>query len=141
MALRKLSAGELDVLIGGSLLIVDLLFLPWHSVDLEGLDIPFDPTRTGVQAPNPGYGVAAVILAAIMIAQIVLAKLLSVRLPQPGLPWAQVHLILGVFVAVVLIVKLVRETMFLGFGSYSGVLAGILVAYGGFRISQQAGGH
>lgn len=138
MALAKLTQGERIVLAGGILLIVDLVFVPWHSVDLGGLDIDFDTTRTGIEAPNPGYGVAAVVLAAIMVAQIVLARLMSVRVPAPGLPWAQVHLVVGVFVGVVLVIKLFRETEFLGFGAYSGVLAGLLVAYGGWRISQEA---
>jgi hypothetical protein len=136
-ALRKLTQGERIVLVGGLLLIVDLVLVPWHSVDLGGLDIDFDTTRTGIEAPNPGYGVAAVILTAIMLAQIVLSGLMGVRLPAPGLPWSQVHLIVGVFVAVVLAIKLFRETEFLGFGAYSGVLAGVLVAYGGWRISQE----
>ena len=58
------------------------------------------------------------------------------RLPAPVLPWPQVHLIAGVFVAVVLIIKLLRLTNSLGFGSYSGVLAGLLVAYGGYCIAR-----
>ncbi len=138
MSLTKLSQGERIVLVAGVLLIVDLLFVPWHSVDLGDLEIDFDATRTAVQQPNPGYGVAAVLLTAVMVLQIALGGLLSWRLPAPGLPWAQVHLIVGVFVAVVLAIKLVRETEFLGFGAYSGVLAGILVAYGGWTISREA---
>ena len=138
MRLAKLSQGERIVLVGGLALIVDLLFVPWHSVDLGGLEIPFDTTRTAVEEPYPGYGIAAVVLAAVMVAQIVLARLLSMRLPGPRLPWAQLHLVVGVFVAVVLAIKLFRETEFLGYGAYSGMLAGILVAYGGLRISQEA---
>lgn len=138
--LRALSQGEQIVLVGGLMLILDLLFLPWHSADIpEELEIAFDATRTGVQPPNPGYGVAAIVLTTVMIAQIVLTKLLAVALPAPGLPWGQVHLIAGIFVAVVLVIKLAREAELLGFGAYSGVLAGILVAYGGFRISQGEG--
>ncbi|MDP8968723.1 MAG: hypothetical protein M3N04_08995, partial [Actinomycetota bacterium] len=90
--------------------------------------------------PYAGYGIAAVILTAVMIIQIVLARLLSVRLPEPPVPWSQIHLILGIFVAVVLVIKLVRLTDSLGYGAYSGVLAAILVAYGGLRISQEAAG-
>jgi hypothetical protein len=70
-----------------------------------------------------------------MIVQIALAKLAAVRLPNLPLPWSQVHLILGVFVAVVLVVKLVRLTEALGYGAYTAILAGILVAYGGYRIA------
>jgi hypothetical protein len=140
MGLTKLSQGERIVLVAGVLLILDLLLLPWHSVDLGDLDIAFDTTRTAVQEPYPAYGIAAVVLAAVMVVQVVLSRLLSLRLPAPGLPWAQVHLVAGVFAAVVLVVKLFRETELLGFGAYSGVLAGILVAYGGWSISREAEG-
>jgi hypothetical protein len=132
-----LSAGERTVVVAGLLLILDLLFLPWHSVDLGGLQLDVDTTRSGVQAPYGGYGVAAVVLTAVMIAQIALARLLAVRLPDPPVPWSQIHLILGIFVAVVLVIKLARETEFLGYGAYSAILAGILVAYGGYRIASE----
>ena len=72
-----------------------------------------------------------------MIVQIVLARVLSARLPDPPVPWSQIHLILGIFVAVVLVIKLVRLTDSLGYGAYSAILAGILVAYGGYRIASE----
>ncbi len=137
MGLAKLSQGERIVLVGGLLLIVDLLFVPWHDIDLAGLDGVIDTTVTGVQQPYAGYGIAAVVLTAVMIVQIALARLLSVRLPEPPVPWSQIHLILGIFVAVVLVIKLVRLTDSLGYGAYSGVLAGVLVAYGGYSISRE----
>ena len=56
------------------------------------------------------------------------------------MPWAHVHLIAGVFVIVVLGVKLFRETDFLGYGAYSGILAGLLVAYGGYCIAREGAG-
>ena len=136
-ALAKLSPGERLVLIAGVLLIADLLFVPWHSVDLGGLEIDFDTTRTAVESPNGGYGVAAVVLTLLMILQIVVSKLIGARLPSLRVPWEQLQLVAGVFVAVVLVIKLVRETELLGFGSYSGVLAGLLVAYGGYVISRE----
>lgn len=138
-ALNKLSQGERVVLVAGVLLIVDLLFLPWHDLALGGeLEELVDTTLSAVQEPYAGYGIAAGVLTAIMIVQIVLARLLSVRMPDPPLPWSQIHLILGIFVAVVLVVKLVRLTDSLGYGAYSGVLAGILVAYGGWSMTREA---
>ncbi len=136
-ALSKLSPGERLVLVAGVLLIVDLLFVPWHSVDLGGLDIAFDPTRTGVESPNGGYGVAAVILTLLMIAEILVTRLTPVRLPAMRLPLGPLQLVAGVFVAVLLVVKLVRETELLGFGSYSGILAGLLVAYGAYVVGRE----
>jgi hypothetical protein len=133
----RLTQGERIVLVAGLLLIADLLFLPWYDIDLGALDAAVDTTASGVQQPYAGYGIAAVVLTAIMIAQIALAKLLSVRMPQPPVPWSQIHLILGIFVAVVLVIKLVRLTDSLGYGAYSAILAGILVAYGGYRIASE----
>jgi len=134
----RLSQGERIVLVAGLLLIADLLFLPWHDVDLGGaLDKLVDTTLTGVQQPYAGYGVAAVVLTALMIVQIALTRLLSVRLPDAPVPWSQIHLILGVFVAVLLVIKLIRLTDSLGYGAYSAILAGILVAYGGYRIASE----
>jgi hypothetical protein len=139
MKLDRLTQGERIVLVAGVLLIIDLLFVPWHNVDLgAGLEGLVDTTFTGVQAPYSAYGVVAVILTGVMVVQIVLSRLLSLRLPAPGLPWAAVHLMAGIFVAVMLVIKLVRLTDSLGYGAYSGVLAGILVAYGGWSISREA---
>jgi len=136
--LAKLSQGERIVLIAGVLLIADLLALPWHDLALgDELEDLVDTTLTAVQEPYAGYGVAAVVLTAIMIVQIVLARLLSVRLPEPPVPWSQIHLMLGIFVAVVLVIKLVRLTDSLGYGAYSGVLGGILVAYGGWSMTRE----
>ncbi|MEA2243130.1 MAG: hypothetical protein QOD24_2686 [Solirubrobacteraceae bacterium] len=135
MTLSKLTQGERIVLVAGLLLIVDLLFLPWHSVDLGVLDVHL----TAVQEPYAAYGVVAVILTAVMVAQIVVARLTPARLPGSPALWAQVHLVAGVFVAVVLVIKLLRTTDLLGFGSYSGILAGLLVAYGGYCIARENG--
>lgn len=136
--LAKLSQGEAIVLVAGLLLIADLLFLAWHDIALGGdLDELVDTTLTGVQEPYAGYGIAAVVLTALMVVQIVLTRLLGVRLPDPPIPWAQIHLILGIFVAVLLVIKLVRLTDSLGYGAYSAILAAILVAYGGVRIASE----
>jgi hypothetical protein len=135
--LGRLSPGERIVLVAGLLLIADLLFLPWYDIDLGPIDEAVNTTATGVQQPYAGYGIAAVVLTAVMVAQIALARLLSVRMPDPPVPWSQIHLILGIFVAVVLVIKLVRLTDSLGYGAYSAILAGILVAYGGYRIASE----
>ena len=135
--LGSLTQAERIVLVAGLLLIADLLFLPWYDIDLGAIDDAVDTTAAGVEQPYAGYGIAAVVLTALMIAQIALARLLAVRLPQPPVPWSQIHLILGIFVAVVLVIKLVRLTDSLGYGAYSAILAAILVAYGGYRIASE----
>ena len=139
MKRADLTAGERIVLVAGILLIADLLLLPWHDIALGGeLERLVDTTVTAVQEPYAGYGIAAVILTTVMVG-LVLARVLSVRLPDAPLPWSQIHLILGIFVAVVLVIKLLRLTDELGYGAYSGVLAGLLVAYGGYSIAREDG--
>jgi hypothetical protein len=137
MDLSRLTQGERIVLLAGVVLIVDLLFLPWHSIDL-GVEIPgLDTTRSGVQSPNGGYGVLALLLTIIMVAQIIAAKLAGANLPDPPVPWSQVHVIAGSTVAILLIIKLVRETDSLGFGAYLGVLLGIVLAYGAYAFRRE----
>lgn len=141
MDLSRLSQGERIVLIAGVLLIVDLLFLPWHNIDLGGAaeSLGIDTTRSGAQSPNAFYGVVALILTLVMVAQIVLDKLTSAALPNPPVPWAQVHLIAGGTVALMLVIKLLVETEFLGFGAFVGVLAGLVLAFGAYSIGQEHG--
>ena len=144
--LAALSPGERIVLLGGVLLVLDLLLVPWHSVAFSPTELRaaellgFDPTPTAVQPPDRGYGIAAAAITLGMVVQIALTRLAGARLPEPRLPWSQLQLVGGVFVVVVLAFKLLRDTSGLGYGAYSGILAGLLVAYGGFTIAREAGG-
>jgi hypothetical protein len=145
MDLSRLSLGERIVLVAGVLLIIDLLFLPWHSIEIDlgglanTLGVDTTTNRTGVQSPNAFYGIVALILALVMVVQIVLDRLTSVTLPDPPVPWAQVHVIAGITVAIMLVIKLIVETDFLAFGAFIGLLAALAVAYGGYTISQEHG--
>jgi hypothetical protein len=139
MDFNKLTKGERIVLIAGVLLIIDLLFLPWHRIKIGsvlGVSVPA-VSRTGVQSPNGGYGVLALIVVLVMIGQIVAAKFTTAKLPNPPVPWERVHLIAGAVVAALLVLKLVVETDFLGIGAWLGVILGGAVAYGGFMISKE----
>jgi hypothetical protein len=129
MDLTRLTQGERIVLAAGVLLIIDLLFLPWHDLTII--------TRTGVQSPNGGYGVIALLLVIVMVGQIAATKLASAKLPDPPVAWSQIHLILGIAVAVLLVLKLLAETHFLGFGAYLGIILGLAVAYGAYTIKQE----
>lgn len=139
MDLSKLTKGDKIVLAAGLLLIIDLLFLPWHKIDLGGglLGISVSVKRTGVQSPNAFYGVLALIIALVMVAQIVVAKFTTAKLPVLPIPWSRVHLIAGAAAFVLLLIKLIVETDFLSFGAYLGILLGAALAFGGFTISKE----
>jgi hypothetical protein len=135
MDFSRLTKGDRIVLGAGALLILDLLFFPWHNISVGGI---LDVNRTGVQSPNSFYGVVALLLTVVMVAQIAVSKLTAAKLPEIPVPWSQVHLIAGAAVLVLLLLKLLVETNFLGFGAYLGVLLAAALAFGGYTISREA---
>lgn len=135
MDLNKLTKGDKIVLGAGVLLIIDLLFLPWHKISLGGV---LDVTRTGVQSPNSFYGVLALLLALVMVVQVVVSRLTSAKLPEIPLPWARVHLIAGIAAFALLLLKLLVETSSLGFGAFLGLILAAVLAFGGFIMNQEA---
>jgi hypothetical protein len=139
MDLSKLTKGEKIVLGAGLVLIIDLLFLPWHHVSIGSglLGLSIKVNRTAIQSPNGLWGWLAVLVAIVMVAQIVAAKFTSAKLPTPPIPWSRVHLIAGVAVIALLVIKLFAETSFLGFGAFLGLALGAAVAFGGFTISKE----
>jgi hypothetical protein len=139
MDFNKLSKGERIVLIAGVLLVIDLLFLPWHRIKVGGglLGVSLDVSRTGVQSPHQVWGILALLVTLVMIAQIVAARFTSAQLPKPPVPWGRVHLIAGVVVLALLVIKLLAETSFLGFGCFLGIILGAALAFGGFTISTE----
>jgi hypothetical protein len=149
MDLTKLTQGDRIVLGAGILLIVSLLFFPWHHIDLSGalnglgaLSAGVDTSVdiTALEKPNAIYGVLALILAIVMVAQVVASKLFGAQLPDPPVPWSQVHMIAGIAALVLLVLKLVVETSSLGFGAYVGILLAAALAFGGYTMKQEAGG-
>jgi hypothetical protein len=131
----KLTKGDKIVLGAGLLLIIDLLFLPWHKISVAGI---IDVSRTGVQSPNAIYGVLALLLALVMVVQVAVAKLTTAKLPEIPVPWGQVHLIAGAATFLLLLLKLLVETSSLGFGAYLGIILSGALAFGGYTISQEA---
>ena len=91
-----------------------------------------------MQSPGGGYGIAAVALTLVMVMQIAIARLTTLRLPNRGSRGGRSTSSPGVFVIVVLVIKLLRDTSGLGYGAYSGILAALLVAFGGY--THRAGG-
>ncbi|MEA2685610.1 MAG: hypothetical protein QOE93_805 [Actinomycetota bacterium] len=135
MDFNKVTQGERIVLIAGILLIIDLLVLPWHNIELGGL---VDVNRTGVQSPNAFYGVLALIITLVMVGVIVATKLANANLPDLPVPWGQVHMIGGIVVFALVLLKLIVETNFLGFGAYLAVLLAAAVAFGGYSIRKES---
>jgi hypothetical protein len=128
-----------DKIIGatGLLLVIDLLFLPWHDVDLGP---PGSVTRSGVESPNGFWGVLALLLTIAVLAVLVVTRLTTTQVPQLPVPLERAIFIGTIAVLALLLLKLVIETDALGFGAWLAVLLGAGMVYGGFVKSQETPG-
>lgn len=135
MDLNKLTQGEKVVGAAGTALVVDLLFFPWHRIDLGILSV----TRSAVESPNGFWGALALLVTIVMVAAVVVTRFTTTKLPDLPVPLGQAVFIAGVVVAGLLLLKLVAETDALGIGAWLGILLGGAVAYGGYLMRQEAG--
>jgi hypothetical protein len=130
MDLDKLSLSDKIIAATGIVLIIDLLFLPWHSVDLG----PFgDYTRTGVQSPNSFWGILALLLTiAVVVVTLLRVFKPDTKLPDLPVTWDRAIFFGTVATLVLLLLKLVMETDSLGFGAWLGILLAAGMTYGGY---------
>ena len=140
---RGWTRGEGIIVVAGILLVADLLLLPWHHYALNvdvgnlGIDLPtFSLDRNGVQSPNAGFGIAALLLTVLMVVLVLAAK---ARATPPTL--GQLHLIAGPGVLGLLLAKLFSNDEFLGSGAWLGVLLAMGLAVGGYLASQDTSGN
>lgn len=136
MDLDKLSSAD-KLIVGGGAAYLICMFLPWYG--LAG-------------GSNNGWdyflgGVLPLLLIAVMVAQVLLTAMSpDTKLPNPPIPWNQVHLIAGAAAAILVILRLlIRSTIDAGFlsvdldrkfGLILAVVAAVVVAVGGLRKSQ-----
>lgn len=138
MDFKKLSPGTRVVGGAGVFLLVDLLFLPWHriSVDLPGV-ARVTESASGIQAPNAFLGLLAFLVVAVVVAQVVISEFTQVQLPAITMSWGRADLLAAAAVAGLLLIKLVTETSFLGFGAWLAVVAAGALVYGGFLRNRE----
>lgn len=111
----KLTAGA------GLLLLIDLLFLPWHQV--------FSSSITAVDAPGGWWGTLAALLTLAILVVLVLRRQTSVSFTGLPRPIGQLNLAANAAVLATLAIKLALDPDYLGFGSYLGLLlAGAMTA-------------
>ena len=135
MDLSKLTMGEKVVAGAGILLVIDLLFFPWHKIDLGIVSV----SRSAIESPNEFWAIVALLLTVAMVVVVVLTRFTTTRLPDLPVPWSQAMFIAGVAVLALLLIKLLVETDLLGFGAWLGILLGAAVAYGGYLMRREAG--
>ena len=73
-----------------------------------------------------------------MVAQVIVSRFTSASVPELPVPWPRAHMIGGLVVVGLLLLKLVLQTSFLGFGAYFGVLMAAGLAFGGYTVNQES---
>lgn len=136
MDINKLTLGDKIAGICGVLLLIGLLFLPWHSVDL-GFGI--DYTRRAIQSPGAFWGWLAFLCTAAVIAIIIVDRLTEADLPELPIGYYQLAFFLTLATGALLLLKLVLETDFLGWGVWVNLILTAGMIYGGFLIFQGGG--
>jgi hypothetical protein len=140
--LNKLTQGE-KVICGSAIALFIFSFFPWYG-KLGGSRNGWDYFL---------FGVIPVLLGIIMLAQIGLSRFSETKLPDPPLPWGQIHLIVGGLAAVLVLLKLligdsVGGGSILGtripsidldrkFGIYLSFLAALGLVAGGYLKSRE----
>ncbi len=96
-------------------------------------------TRSGVESPNGFWGILALLLAIAVIAVLVVTRLTTTQVPELPIPLQRAIFFGTIAVLALLLLKLVIETDFLGFGAWLAILLGAGMVYGGFLKSQESG--
>jgi hypothetical protein len=139
--LSKLTTAD-KMILGGALAYLIFMFFPWYGVDVFG-----------VTYSSSGWdyffgGILPLILIAVMCSHVLVSAFSDTELPEPPVPWAQVHLGTGVVAAVLVVLRLIIPSDDYGsidtgvnldrkFGLLLAVIAAIVVAVGGVKKSQE----
>ncbi len=132
---KALSVGEKIIIIAGLLLFI-VGFLPWYSISLGPLG---SFTRTGWQSPGAFWSILAVFIGLGMAGVVILRRLTDVVIPDSvgGLSWPKIYLGGGVAALAFVLIKLVNESSFMGFGFYLGIIAAGALAVAGFLMFRE----
>jgi hypothetical protein len=133
---------QCDWILGGTalVLVIDLLFFPWHKISID-----FGPlgstssSRTALQSPNGFWGILAFLVAIAIVAVVIIRRLTTVKLPDLPISWGDALFYAPIAVLALLLIKLIAETSYLGFGSYFGILLAAGAVYGGYASKQAEG--
>ncbi|HLA18707.1 MAG TPA: hypothetical protein VJ253_05225 [Dehalococcoidia bacterium] len=130
-----LGIGEKIIVIAGALLLI-VGFLPWYSIDLGPLG---DFNRNGWQSPGALWSMLAILIGLAMAAVVVLKGLTEVEIPDNvgGVSWPRILVGGGVAAFLFVLIKLLNENSYMGFGFYLGIVLTGALAGGGFLMFRE----
>ena len=129
MDFTKLSREDWMVGGGGLVLIIDILFLAWHSVG------PFD--LTGTDSPGGIWGVLALIVLIAVVADLLFARFSpATQIPTTQLGRDMTRAAAAGLVLLLVFIKFIDNTSFLAYGTWVGLVLAIVVAAGAWLNAQ-----
>lgn len=136
--LSKLGRDDWLVGAGGILLILDLLFLPWHHESVILLGATISASQSATSAPDSLWGILALLLSVAVVVDLALS-LFSPRtqVPTTQLGRAMTRCIGAALVIFFLLLKLFAHAQYLGAGAYLGFVLAIAVVVGAYRYAQE----
>ena len=131
MDFSAMSLSQKIMLPTGVVLLLVLLIGPWHSIDLGIVS----DSRSALQSPNSLYGLLAFLLTLGLLAVGMMRAFNLGSLPEApgGQSWERLMFIGAAVTFALLLLKLVIETDFLGWGAWVALIAAAGQAYGGFE--------
>jgi len=129
-----LGIGEKIIVIAGLILFIDG-FLPWYDVDLGIVSV----TRNGWESPGGIWSILAILLGIAMSGVIAVKALTEGVIPDNvgGVTWPKILLGGGVATALLVLIKLLNESSYLGFGFYIGIICAAALAVGGVLLYRE----
>jgi hypothetical protein len=138
---NQLTVGEKAITIGGLVLLIAGLFLPWWSFS-EG---PFSFNQTGMEDPGGFWGILAVLLGLLMMGLVLAQRFGNIQLPDLGsITWGQAWGGAGAALALFMLLKAWRimsaDVGGFSWGFFVGLIAAAAVVYGAFMKYQEGEG-
>ena len=130
-----LGVGEKIIVIAGLVLFIDG-FLPWYDVDLG----PFGSvTRNAWESPGAIWSMLALLIGIAMSGVIAVKALTEGVIPDNvgGVTWPKILLGGGVAAALLVLIKLLNESSYMGFGFYIGIICAAALAVGGALLYRE----
>jgi hypothetical protein len=141
----RLRTADRIVVVAGVLFLINA-FMPWASASTPSIVLPdgqsvgsFTVSAGGMDPPQGAWVVLALVVAVLMVASTLVSRLTSVRLPEVGLPWERAQAAGGLTVLVLALLKLVAVRHFVGWATWTGLLLGGALAYGGALAARAPG--
>lgn len=133
MDFSKLSREDWIVGGGGILLIIFLLVLPWHH---ESIGI-YSASQSATSSPDSIWGVLALLVLIVAVADWALAKFSpSTQIPTTQLGRDMTRVAVLGLMLLLLLIKFVAHTDYLGWGFFVDVILAVGVTFGAWQIAQ-----